>query len=1404
METYKGKPVFEATNWKELVDAVAHCSETIEPPYVVKIPAGTQAVGRYAFNHNDIETVIVPDSVEEIGESAFIYCDSLHEVILPVGIKEIKYKTFSFSELEKITIPGSVAKIGSYSFEKCGNLESVNIPESVREIETGAFSGCKSLRTLHIPGSVTSIGLAAFCPCSGLERIEVASNNPVYDSREDCNAIIETSTDKLVVGCKNTIIPNSIKVIGGFAFCRCSSLTSIHIPDSVTLIEDGAFDKCKNLTEVYISNPSLLKDTLLNEKTQIIVEKDGKRSVWTIEDLRSPAGAVEELYEGKPIFFASSSKELADAVSNREEKVEPPYVVKIPPGSNQVRSRAFAGNSTLGVVILPDSVKLMGNEAFACCAKLTKVIIPESVSEIGGSAFESSDLRSIQIPKSVERLGPSIVLGCKYLREIDVDAANPVYDSRENCNAVIETVTNRLLFGCRNSIIPSSVVDIYDDAFRGCEYLWKITIPNSIERIGDRAFSRCEGINGVKIPDSVKEIGRFAFNHCSSIERIRIPDSVKIIGKGAFYNCKKLKDIYISKPDLLQGAVKNPDVSIISGFKHTPKTKTALITAIREEIKRQGSHADLNGIDTSAIKNMRELFNKFKTFNGDISEWNVSSVTDMADMFNGSDFDGDISKWDVSNVKDMTEMFSHSRFSGDISGWNVDNVEYFFPMFRYSHLADDHKPARFRRNRPSDAPVLEGKLNWMDVSFSLSGDCVCVVSGDLGDNHDSSIWSGCDLAKLPVKHLVIAEGVTEIGDWTFNEWSPIVELTLPHSLTRIGSRAFDWCRNIKQIHFSDGLQEIGTSAFASCPVDKLDLPKTLTKIGAYTFSGFNQLVELDLPDSIVSIGTRAFYDCSSLRSVKLPARLKVISESLFSQCKGLEQVQVPEDLERIEAYAFADCLNLRSITLPGGTQYIAHNAFESEEFDEGGLHYSITNYVTNINDCTVSAKDWDGRLDIPSSISHGGRAFIVNGLDFSGCKGLTAVRIPDTISTIPECAFSDCKSLREVEIPSSVTTIGAEAFYGCEALRSIELPDAVTEITENLFKGCWRLRKVKLGPNVTTIGESAFEGCEFLQHLPLPDSVRRIERSAFENCKNLVDLGQPASLEFIGLYALEGTALLLMQDGPVYVGNALCGFCGNMPDHSCLEVRDGTTTIAEAALRGQRQLESIIFPESLKSIEYEAFNECRDLKHIHLPKSLEFIEDGAFDWTKVEEIEVPWENPIKIGYRPFPDGNQIYVPVGSLAAYKAAKYWKDYKLQEKENCASDPSRFITDDTVIVGRIKKRRVVLVEKPPLKSPWHLYGTIVTAKSDADVRKIVKGLLFEAFRDTARYMDLTDWSGDSYNPAEEMDYASQRFVVVDLPEDAVPETQTFDGRTYLTDESFYSSLISGGVQWEPLEKN
>ena len=128
------------------------------------------------------------------------------------------------------------------------------------------------------------------------------------------------------------------------------------------------------------------------------------------------------------MFEASNRNELEDAVAHCIEKIEPPYVVKIPPGSNQVRSYAFAGDRTLGVVILPDSVKLIGNEAFEGCEKLREANIPATVSEIREKAFQCCDLRSIHIPKSVVKICSEAFWGCNYLREIDVDTANPVYD----------------------------------------------------------------------------------------------------------------------------------------------------------------------------------------------------------------------------------------------------------------------------------------------------------------------------------------------------------------------------------------------------------------------------------------------------------------------------------------------------------------------------------------------------------------------------------------------------------------------------------------------------------------------------------------------------------------------------------------------------------------------------------------------------------------------------------------------------------------------------------------------------------------------------------------------------------------------------------------------------------------
>ena len=238
-------------------------------------------------DHNSYSgNVVIPEEVTymtktrkvtSIGECAFQECSSLTSVTIPNSVTSIKDAAFDRCGLTSVTIPHSVTSIGENAFSFCSNLTSIvvdrwntiydsrdncnaiintstneliaacnktTIPNSVTSIGYGAFWSCSDLTTITIPNSVTNIEKEAFYNCSSLTFIVIESGNTVYDSRDNCNGIIETETNTLVLGCKNTTIPNSVTSIGDFAFYYCSSLTSVTIPNSVTSIGNGTFWGC--------------------------------------------------------------------------------------------------------------------------------------------------------------------------------------------------------------------------------------------------------------------------------------------------------------------------------------------------------------------------------------------------------------------------------------------------------------------------------------------------------------------------------------------------------------------------------------------------------------------------------------------------------------------------------------------------------------------------------------------------------------------------------------------------------------------------------------------------------------------------------------------------------------------------------------------------------------------------------------------------------------------------------------------------------------------------------------------------------------------------------------------------------------------------------------------------------
>ena len=380
-----------------------------------------------------------------------------------------------------------VTSISARCFYNCSELTSVTIPNSVTRIDNLAFYGCSKLTSAPIPPSVTYIDYSAFSGCSGLTSVTI-HNAVTYIGDfafRDCSGVT-----KVIFNAEKCTEMGYISV---YVFSGCTKLTSLSIGDKVSRIPDYAFYGCSKLTSVTIPN-----------------------SVTSIGDWA---------FEG-----CSGLTSLT-----------------IPNSVTSIGNKAFFECRGLASLTIGSSVTSIGNEAFKRCSGLTSVTIPNSVTSIGNEAFfECKGLASLTIPGSVTSIGESAFSGCSELTSIVVDEGNTKYDSRNNCNATIETASNTLIFGCKSTIIPNSVTSIGQSAFSGCSELTSVTIPNSVTSIGNSAFGGCSGLTSLTIGNSVTSIGENAFMGCSALAEVDL-NSVSNLGDKAFSGCTGLKSVSMLK-----------------------------------------------------------------------------------------------------------------------------------------------------------------------------------------------------------------------------------------------------------------------------------------------------------------------------------------------------------------------------------------------------------------------------------------------------------------------------------------------------------------------------------------------------------------------------------------------------------------------------------------------------------------------------------------------------------------------------------------------------------------------------------------------------------------------------------------------------------------------------------------
>ena len=596
---YIGYNAFSSTPWyNSLPNGLVYIGKvlykyigTMPENTVLSVKEGTTQISRSAISSSNLVGLTIPASVKLIDQDAFGSHSGLESIA--VAVENSVYITPSGSNaiVERATntlilgcnttvIPPTVKAIGYDAFWG-SRLTTVTLPDAVDSLANDAFWSCSQLTSLTVGKGLRKIGTSVFAYCSNLKDIVVSSANPYYESRNNCKGIVEKATNTLRVGCQATVIPQTVKTIGDYAYRSMlagqyaftipnhvetvgqyatafnSDLRSLTIGRSVKSIGKNAFYGCDNLTvihalmdtpfeideTVFQSNKSengiTLRDSIYNHATlcvprgsrlnyqstagwnkfKHIIETDDGELV--VGDVFTQASAEGHLLTYQVTSLNPKNCTLIGSPSDISGAVTIPQTTQGYTVTAIGERVFYTSNHARHVtsVTMPSTITSIGENAFYNCEDLVIGTLPVSLESIGAWAFTGCKDSSLQLPAKTTSIGQSAFYRMTSLTSITVEAGNPVFSSPVGSNAIIETATKRLVAGCQTTVIPDGVESIGEYAFNGQTTLNTITIPESVSVIESHAFNYT-GLESIVIPATVRSIADYAFRWCNNLKAV--------------------------------------------------------------------------------------------------------------------------------------------------------------------------------------------------------------------------------------------------------------------------------------------------------------------------------------------------------------------------------------------------------------------------------------------------------------------------------------------------------------------------------------------------------------------------------------------------------------------------------------------------------------------------------------------------------------------------------------------------------------------------------------------------------------------------------------------------------------------------------------------------------------------